>query len=61
MGKGFMLKALTALVLLDLSALVTITALTGRINALTLSLAFSAWMLTRLANTTQQTKDLSHE
>lgn len=52
---------LSILVILDLSALVTITALTGRINALVLSLAFSAWMLTRLANTTQQTKDQSHE
>ena len=47
---------LTILVILDLSALVTITALTGRINALTLSLAFSAWMLTRLANTPHQPK-----
>ena len=47
---------LHALVILDLSALVTITALTGRINALSLSLAFSAWILTRLANTPHQPK-----
>lgn len=40
--------ALTLLVLLNLSALVTQTALRGRITATSVALAFSAWTIMRL-------------